>query len=172
MHNNIVLIGLRGSGKSTVGKLLSQKLQREHVDLDDMLVKEADMSIPALVTKHGWDYFRDWESNIVSLACMQRNRIISTGGGVILRSQNVACLRSNGTLVYFSASPETLALRIGRDPNRPALTEKKTLVDEMRELHLVRNPLYKAACDFVVDVDTLTAEETATTILTQLGVSV
>lgn len=167
--NNIVLIGMRGSGKSTIAQILAKELSFQRLELDDLLVLKAKASIPDIVKAHGWDYFRDLESEIVTEVSKSHNAVISTGGGVVLRSVNMEALKKRGTIVYLEASVNTLLRRIGDDANRPSLTNNVTTRAE--EIVLIlneRQPLYQQWADIVINTDTLSAEETVNQILTSI----
>ena len=110
---NIVLIGYRGTGKSTVGKVLAKRLGLAVVSTDAEIVRRAGQTIPEIVTKHGWDYFRDLESAVCQELATREGLVIDTGGGAILRPQNVEHLKKTGTLFWLTASVATIAMRIG-----------------------------------------------------------
>ena len=131
---NIVLIGYRGTGKSTVGKLLARRLGRDLLSTDTEVVKRAKLSIPELVERHGWDYFRDMESTVCRDLAGRDQVIIDTGGGAILRPENVDVLRKNGQLYWLTAGVETISRRIGHDTQRPSLTGGKSFLEEIREV--------------------------------------
>jgi shikimate kinase len=165
---NVVLIGYRGTGKSTVGKLVAARLGRPIVSTDQEIVRRAGSAIPDIVAAHGWDYFRDLESQVCQELAGRDNLVIDTGGGAILRQKNVDVLRSNGRLIWLTASVETIAARIGRDTQRPSLTGTKTHVEEIREVLSERVPKYQAAADFSIATDDRSIDELATTILQHL----
>ena len=119
---NIVLIGYRGTGKSTVGKLLAMRLGRQFVSTDEEIIKRAKRTIPEIVAQEGWEYFRDLESEVCREFAGRDRLVIDTGGGAILRTQNVEALKKSGTLFWLTASVETITKRIGRDNQRPSLT--------------------------------------------------
>lgn len=150
---NIVLIGYRGTGKSTVGKLLARRLGHELVSTDAEIVKRAKQSIPEIVAQHGWEYFRDVESDVCRDLAERDQLVIDTGGGAILRPQNVEVLKRNGKLIWLTATVETITARIGGDTQRPSLTGTKSFVDEIREVLRDRAPKYQAAADHVVQTD-------------------
>lgn len=162
---NIVLIGMRGSGKTTIGKLLSHKLNREYLELDEIIVEKMGMTIPEIVKKHGWDYFRDQESAIAGEVSLYNDKILSTGGGVVTRYKNIESLKKNGILIMLNASVDVLLDRIGDDQNRPALTNKKTRREEMEELLKQRRKLYEDAADEIIGTDKLSPEEVVNQIL-------
>jgi shikimate kinase len=165
---NVVLIGYRGTGKSTVGKLVAARLGRPIVSTDQEIVRRAGSAIPDIVAAHGWDYFRDLESQVCQELADRDNLVIDTGGGAILRQKNVDVLRSNGRLIWLTASVETIAARIGRDTQRPSLTGTKSHVEEIREVLSERVPKYQAAADFSIATDDRSIDELATTILQHL----
>lgn len=150
---NIVLIGYRGTGKSTVGKLLAVRLGRQFVSTDEEIVKRAKRTIPEIVAQEGWEYFRDLESEICRELAGRDHLVIDTGGGAILRAQNVEALKKNGTLFWLTASVETITKRIGRDNQRPSLTGSKSFVDEIQDVLRERTPKYQAASDHVITTD-------------------
>src|SRR5437764_3449291 len=98
---NLVLIGYRGTGKSTVGKILAERLGRELVSTDAEIVRRARLPIPDIVRQFGWNHFRDLESEVCRDLAGKDELIIDTGGGVILRQQNVDSLKTNGVLVWL-----------------------------------------------------------------------
>jgi 3-phosphoshikimate 1-carboxyvinyltransferase len=153
-QKNIVLIGMRGSGKTTIAQLLSKKLKLKHLEMDELLIKKVGHSIPEIVEEHGWDYFRDQESVLVEEISTTNHSVISTGGGVVINTQNIERLKKNGIVVLLKASASTLAARIGDDSNRPALTTQKTLIAELEEVLTERRDLYEAAADIVINTET------------------
>jgi len=150
---NIVLIGYRGTGKSTVGKLLAARLGRELVSTDAEIVKRAKRTIPQIVAQEGWESFRDRESEVCQELAARDQLVIDTGGGAILRAQNVEALKRNGTVFWLEASVVTITKRIGRDNQRPSLTGSKSFVDEIQEVLRERTPKYQAAADHVITTD-------------------
>lgn len=168
IDKNIVLIGMRGSGKSTVAKLLAQKLNKKYIESDELIVKKNKQTIPEMVKKYGWNYFRDKESEIVKEISTSNGIVISTGGGVVTRLQNIDILKKNGMLIHLNASLETLIKRMGNDTNRPLLTKKTTLKEETIEVLKQRKQQYKKVADEVIETDDLTPEEVVNKILLRL----
>ena len=163
---NIVLIGYRGTGKSTVGRLLAARLGRTLVSTDAEIVARAKRAIPEIVAQEGWDYFRDLESDICRELASRDQLVIDTGGGAILRPQNVEALKQSGTLFWLTASVETIATRIGGDNQRPSLTGTKSFVDEVGDVLRERTPKYQAAADHVVATDDRSIDQLVETLLT------
>jgi len=151
---NIVLIGMRGSGKSKIGKKLAKITKREFLDTDQLIEKEEHRTIPEIVKDNGWDYFRKVESEVIAEISEKEDIVISTGGGAILNKENIKNLQRNGIIVYLKADPVTLAQRIKNSTNRPALKEGLNLIDEMMELLKERNPIYESTADATADVST------------------
>lgn len=163
---NIVLIGYRGTGKSTVGRMLASRLGREFLSTDAEIVKRAQRTIPEIVAQEGWEYFRDLESEICREIAGRDQLIIDTGGGAILRTQNIEALKKNGTIFWLTASVETIAKRIGADNQRPSLTGAKSFVDEIQDVLRERTPKYQAAADHVVTTDNRSIDQLVETVLT------
>ena len=162
---NLVLIGYRGTGKSAVGQILSEKLGQPLLNFDALIVDRAGKSIPEIVQEQGWEAFRDLETQITLECAAKDNHVFDTGGGCILRPQNTEALKQNGTLFWLKASTPVIAERIGTDDQRPSLTGDKSFVDEIAEVLTQRTPIYAAAADHEIDTDTLTPEQVAERVL-------
>lgn len=162
---NLVLIGYRGTGKSTIGKVLAARLGRPIVSTDREIVLRAGSSISEIVSAHGWNHFRDLESAVCQELAGRDNLVIDTGGGAILRQQNVDVFKRNGRLFWLTASVETIAARIGSGTQRPSLTGTKSHVDEIRDVLAERTPKYRAAADVTVSTDGRSIGELAAMIL-------
>lgn len=161
---NIVLIGYRGAGKSTVANLLASQLQMPQVCLDEEIVRKAGKRIPEIVADHGWEAFRDLESEMAEAYGKKDGWVIDAGGGVILREKNVQNLRRNGTLLWLTAPPSVLIQRITGDTERPALKDGKTFLEEVEEVLEERQPLYRSAAHWTIDVSERTPEEVSSQI--------
>ena len=158
---NLVLVGYRGTGKSTVAQLLAEQLGMEVVSLDDEIVRQAGRSIPEIVAEHGWPYFRDLESEITERVSRRDRIIIDAGGGVILRAANVENLRRSGTLFWLRASVPVIVARIEAGTERPALTAGKSFTEEVEDVLRERTPLYEAAAHHQIDTDARSPEQVA-----------
>ena len=162
---NIVLIGYRGTGKSTVGRQLAARLGRALVSTDTEIVKRAQRTIPEIVGQQGWEYFRDLESEICSEIASRDQLVVDTGGGAILRARNVEALKANGTVFWLTASVETIARRIGSGNQRPSLTGTKSFVDEIQDVLRERTPKYQAAADHIIVTDGRSTSQLMETVL-------
>ena len=168
---NIVLIGYRGAGKSAVGRVLAHRLRRELVSTDAEVVKRAGRPIADIVEHRGWEHFRDLESLVCRDLAGRDNLVIDTGGGAILRPQNVEVLKQNGRFWWLTAGVDTLAGRVRRGNERPSLTGTKSFVEEIAEVLAERLPKYQAAADWTIATDGLTVNQVAERILGQIPVS-
>ena len=165
---NIVLIGFMGTGKSSVGRRLAHITGWPRFDTDQMIATSLGMSITKIFARRGQEEFRNEESAILEKLDASRPSIIVTGGGVVLRSQNIARLRELGTVVCLTADFTTLMERLGRRPKRPVLkTENR--VETIQTLLREREPLYQQAADLTVDTSSLSHEEVARSIQKSLS---
>ena len=171
---HIYLTGYRGTGKTSVGKILSESLGHPLVDLDDEVESKAGMTIREIFADGGETAFRDLETTCLETVADQSEcrKVVSLGGGAILRSENRELIANSGTCIWLSASPETIAERISTDATtgdrRPALTEMGQM-DEIRQLLVQREPLYRDAANHRVDTTDKTIEQIADEIVTLLG---
>ena len=167
---NIVLIGYRGSGKSTVGSRLAARLQMKFVDTDD-LIESKEGHVSDIVKSKGWDYFRRLEKSVIEEISKGDHLIIAPGGGAVLDADNVKALRKNGLIVWLKANQQTLLKRIQKDQGsstrRPTLTGKGTL-EEIEETISEREPFYTKASEIQVDTSMIDVEAVAEDILTVL----
>jgi shikimate kinase len=157
---NIVLIGYRGTGKSVVGKLVSERLGMKCISMDATIVEKAGRSIPEIVEEHGWTTFRDMESEVAVELAGRDNILIDTGGGVIERPENVEVLQKNSLVFWLKASTEVIVSRIQTDTQRPSLTGK-SFTEEVAEVLEQRTPKYMHATQYEIDTDRLTPTQVA-----------
>src|SRR5262245_29603020 len=165
----ILLVGYRGTGKTTVGGLLANQLGWTFADCDDSIEAAAGKSIADIFATEGEAGFRDREAAALRELCSRQRCVIATGGGAVLRPSNRELLRAGGFVVWLTASPETSWARLQSDPmtgsRRPKLTAAGG-VKEVRALVAAREPLYREVADFVADADTPSPEAVAAAILT------
>jgi len=167
---NIVLIGMRGSGKTTVGKILARKLGRELVEMDELIAQRAGLTIPEMVARYGWSKFRDIEEEITGEVAGLDNTVNAAGGGVVTREKNIAKLKESGVLVWLKASLDTLLERIAEDNERPPLVEGRSRWGDMEMTLEERKPLYQKAADLVVNTENKTPEEVADLVINLLTI--
>jgi shikimate kinase len=168
-RQGLALVGTRGTGKSTVGRILAERLVRPFLDADVELEEKLGRSIAAIFAEDGEPVFRDWEEQVLSeLITAHPGAILATGGGVVLRETNCQALRSFGHVVWLWTDPALAAARLQADrrglESRPALTAAGTIA-ELAGILAARTPLYRAVADRVVDTGGRTAEEVAEQIL-------
>lgn len=139
---NIVLIGMPGCGKTTIGRIISEKTGKEFVDMDDEIVKKAGKPIPEIFEEVGEPGFRDIESQVAAELGKQRGLVIATGGGAILREENVYALKQNSLMIHIKRPLEELAMK-----GRPLSKD----IEALRKMEAVRMPIYEAAADMTID---------------------
>ncbi|MBM4323760.1 MAG: shikimate kinase [Deltaproteobacteria bacterium] len=165
---NLVLIGCRAAGKTTVGRRLSASLRKAFVDTDDLIEERQGIPIGDIVKIHGWDYFRTIERKIISEISNEDDLIIAAGGGAVLDPENVQALKRNGVIIWLKADTQTLLQRMANDPRtitgRPSLTGKGTL-KEFEEVLIQREPLYEMASDVQVNTSQLDMDGVVSEIL-------
>jgi len=163
----IRLIGYRGTGKTTVGRLLAARLGWDFVDADDHIETVAGRTIAEIFAVEGEAGFRDREAAAIRDLCGRERLVLATGGGAVLRSANRELLRSAGLVVWLTATPETAWARLQNDPTtsarRPNLTANGG-IEEVRTLLAARSPLYEELAHFVADADTPSPEAVAAAI--------
>ncbi len=151
-----------GSGKSSVGKLLATRLNKDFIDSDDEIVKKTGVSIQTIFDIEGEDNFRVREQNIIADLVHNDNTILATGGGVILSTQNRETLKANGYVIYLKASANQLYRRLRFDKTRPLLQTPNPKA-RLKELFELRNPLYLETADWVFNSGSMKSCKMATT---------
>ncbi|TCT16907.1 shikimate kinase [Natranaerovirga pectinivora] len=157
---NIVLVGFMGSGKTTIGRLLSSAFTLDFLDTDALIEEKEQVSISDIFKYKGESYFRQSETNVLkSLLDEEKHSIIlSTGGGMVLKDENVKLMKEIGMVIYLSASPQTIALRLENDTTRPLL-EGKDKLEFITKLLEDRQKFYKNAADYIIHTDDKSLEE-------------
>ena len=166
--NNLFLIGFMGAGKSSVSAGLGRMLGREVVEMDERIAAREGMSIPELFAQKGEPYFRACETALLKSFAQGAPRIVSCGGGVPLREENVAAMRESGTVVLLTASPEVILERVKDSDERPLLQGHKD-VPYIAALMEQRRPRYEAAADITVDTSQMNIEEVCRQVLRQVS---
>lgn len=157
-NKNVFLIGFMGCGKSTVASILAEELHMELIEMDETIEKEENRTINDIFATDGEQYFRNLESALIVRIGGKGNAIVSCGGGAILREENVANMKKNGTIVYLSATPETIFERVRYSTNRPLLNGNMN-VEYISELMSKRVDKYEKAADAILCVDGKTKKE-------------
>ena len=146
----IALVGLPGSGKSTVGRQLARRLSLPFFDSDHVIEQRLGCSIREFFEREGEDRFRDIEQETLDELTAGAPGVLSTGGGAVIREPNRAHLHSRGQVVYLRSSPEEIFRRLRHDRNRPLLQVADPM-KKLRELYQQRDPLYRETAHFVVE---------------------
>lgn len=149
---NIFLIGFMGCGKSTVAAKLNQMYGMHVVEMDQEISKRQKKSIPEIFEQYGEEYFRNLESALLEEIATGSGQVVSCGGGVVLREDNVAEMKKSGHIVLLTAKPENVLTRVQKDDNRPILKGRKT-VEDIQTLMEARREKYEGAADIVVATD-------------------
>ena len=166
----IVLVGLPGSGKTTVGKQLARRLKLPFVDSDHVIEERLGCSIREFFEREGEDRFRDVEQEVIDgLSCGQAC-VLSTGGGAVLRLANRQHLHDRGKVVYLRSTPEDVYRRVRHDRNRPLLLVADPL-QRLRDLYDARDPLYRETAHFVIDTGRPSVATLVNMIVMQLELS-
>jgi shikimate kinase len=168
---NVVLIGYRATGKSTVGRILSAKLKIAFWDTDAMVEKNMAMPIKEIVAIHGWDYFRAKERETIKYLTQKEDGVIATGGGVVLFRENVNLLKQNvdllkqaGVIIWLNTPLQDIIDRLKKDTRNGAIRPQFTsgnIIQETIDIMRQRLPLYESAADYTVNTLNKNAEEVA-----------
>jgi len=161
---SIVLIGFMGTGKSLVGKVLEQQTGFRRFDTDEIISSELKMPIEEIFSTHGEEYFRDLETEILRSLSGEEPTVVVTGGGIVLRGENVDLLKQVGMVVWLDADEATLRARVHRLSDRPLLRTANPGAT-LSELLAARAPLYRKVGDLRVDISQKNPEEIAELIL-------
>ncbi len=165
---NLILVGFMGTGKTTVGKILSKKLCMKFIDIDELIEKTLGMKISQIFNKFGESLFRDIESEIIKIVTKSKGQVISAGGGAILREENFTNFKKAGKIFCLVASEETIFERLKNCKDRPLLMVENPL-EKIKELMKERMPFYEKA-DYRVITDNKSPHEVAKEIIEILGV--
>ena len=155
---NIFLIGLMGSGKTTIGRILSKTLNKKFYDSDHVVEEKTGVKVPLIFEYEGEIGFRKREESVLKDLVCHKDIILATGGGVILSKNNCKLLADNGHVVYLKSNCEDLVARMAGDQSRPLLQEgdlKKTL----ESLFEFRDPMYASISDYIIETAGKRAKE-------------
>ena len=163
----VSLIGLPGSGKSTVGRLLARRLGLAFNDSDHVIEQRLGCSIRDFFEREGEAAFRDIEESVLQELTQAGSGVLATGGGIVLRPINRQRLRQSGNVIYLRSSPEEVFRRLRHDRNRPLLQVEDPLT-RLRSLYSERDPLYRETAHFVIDTGRPSVSRLLNIILMQL----
>jgi shikimate kinase len=165
--NNVVLIGFMGSGKSSVGKVLADKLERNFIDMDDEIEVGEKKSINEIFDEYGEEHFRELETSYLEKLLTKKNKVIATGGGVVLKEENISILKRIGTVVFLHMPFEQLLRNLQDDTERPLLkdVDHETTIKNLLNL---REPSYFEASNMIIQTKDKSVEEIADEIVSLL----
>ena len=163
----LVLVGLPGSGKTTVGRQLARRLAIPFVDSDHAIENRLGCSVREYFEREGEARFRDIESEVLHDLSQNHTGVLSTGGGSVLRIENRQCLRERGRVFYLRSSPEEVFRRLRYDQNRPLLQVSDPMA-RLRDLFETRDPVYKEAAHYVIETNRPSVSTLVNMIIRQL----
>lgn len=169
IREHVFLIGFMGAGKSTVAARLKEMTGAEVIEMDQEIERQEGMAISSIFKEKGEPYFRRLETRFLSSMGERPAAVISCGGGVVMREENVKAMKESGCIILLTASPETIYLRVKDSRERPLLNGNMN-VDYIRELMEKRRLYYEKAADCAVSTDGKTAEEICREILSLLSI--
>jgi shikimate kinase len=152
---NLFLIGMMGSWKSTVGRKLAEALNLEFIDTDDAIEEVTEMKVADIFREFGEDKFREMETAFFVEKAKQKGQLFSTGGGVVLSAENRKVLQENGITFLLDATPQTLAKRIHNTNKRPLLTDSDNLEERLQQIWDERHQLYLDCANHIIQTDEL-----------------
>ena len=162
-----MLIGFRGTGKTSIGKMLARELNYSFIDTDKEIEEKTGKKITQIFSKLGEQYFREQENKIIQKIGKKNKCVISCGGGAIIDKENVKILKKKGKLILLEAQAETIYSRIKNSP-RPPITPF-SFFDEIKYLLKIRQPFYENAADFAIDTTNLSKKQALNKILTKIN---
>lgn len=149
MSNNIILVGLMGAGKSTIGRSLAKSRDREFFDSDRIIEEKTGVDIATIFEIEGEQGFRDREAQVIEELCQKKNIVLATGGGSILREENRKNIKKFGDVIYLCTTAELLYSRIRYDKSRPLMQTSNPL-NTLKSLLKSREPYYQEVSDFII----------------------
>ena len=151
----IFIVGLMGSGKTSVGKILAKKIGRQFFDTDQEIIRNENLNISQIFDKHGENYFRELEYKVLTKLKNNTESIISTGGGIVLKKENIDIMTDNGIIIFLNIDVKTQITRIKNKKNRPLL-DSNNLKDDLKNMKNCRDKIYESIADYIVDVSETT----------------
>ena len=166
-ESTLILVGMMGAGKSTVGRLLARRLQRKFHDTDEEIERRCGVRIPVIFEIEGEAGFRARETQVISELCTLEDAVLATGGGAVLAEENRRVISARGIVVYLHARAPQLWQRVRHDRNRPLLATADPQ-EKLAALYAERDPLYREVADLVVDTGKQSVQTLAKDLLTRL----
>jgi len=155
---NIFLIGLMGSGKTTIGRILSKSLNKDFYDSDHVVEEKTGVKVPLIFEYEGEVGFRKREESVLKELVCHKNIVLATGGGVILSKNNCKLLSDNGHVIYLKSNCKDLVARMTGDQSRPLLQEGD-LKETLESLFKLRDPMYSSISDYIIETSDKRAKE-------------
>ncbi len=168
MKTSIALIGFMGTGKTAVGKILAQKLDKNFIELDGMIEKKAGKSIPEIFQQYGEIAFRELEIEVTREVADREKVVIACGGGLVLNKINIDRLRKECIIVYLAASPGVILKRISGDTDERPLLAVSDRARQIKELLRFRQPFYERAADIKINTSRLSIDTVVEKIIGRL----
>jgi len=164
---SLILVGMMGAGKTTVGRVLARRLKRDFFDADEEIERRCGVRIPVIFDIEGEAGFRVRETQVIADLCALDNAVLATGGGAVLAEENRRRIATRGTVIYLHARPAHLWQRVRHDRNRPLLAAADPQ-KRLEELYAERDPLYREVADLVVDTGKQSVQTLAKDLLARL----
>ena len=166
-QDNLILVGMMGAGKTTVGRLLARRLKRDFYDSDQEIERRCGVRVPVIFDIEGEAGFRARETQMIEALCALDGVVLATGGGAVLAEENRRRLAERGMVIYLHARPAQLWQRVRHDRNRPLLARPDPR-NKLEELYEVRDPLYREVADIVLDTGRQSVQILARDLLSRL----
>ena len=166
----IILIGFMGTGKTAVGKILSDKLNIKFIDMDYEIEKSEKKSINDIFKEHGEEYFRRLEINMLKESLYYEDVIISTGGGLLTSDENLNILKRENKVIFLDGNAETIQKNVSKEiDKRPLLKESKNVYETIEKLLEKRYDKYNSVCDIKININDKNIQEVVSEILVSIG---
>ena len=165
--DHILLVGMRGVGKSTIGKKLAETLQMSHLDTDLRMAQDLEMSLKEFVEESGWESFREKERQILEQVLQEEQAVISTGGGILMHFNNKELIKESGTVIWLEAPLDVLEERLVASPARPSLTGEG-LIEELQSVLEQRKEHYQDAAHIIIKTAKKSPQDIVTEIILEL----
>ena len=166
-QNNIFFIGFMGVGKTTVSDYLSMILNRSKIEIDKYIEEKENMTISQIFEKYGEEYFRNCETDVLKELNQKNNKIISCGGGIVLREENIELMKKQGQIILLTASPQTIYERVKDSKERPILNNNMN-VEFISSLMKKRDEKYLKAADIIINTDNKDIKEVSEEIIKKI----